>query len=281
MLIDAKHKPWAIAVALLTAAGAAVYVPYHLLSLNGPSGGSWVGLSFGIAAFALMAFAGLLGARRKFPALRLGRPEMWMRAHLWLGLLLVPLVFFHAGFRFGGTMTVVLLVLLILVTLSGVLGLVLQQILPRIMTLRVPMETIYGQIDHVLEQLLTSAEIQVTALVGALGYAPPGQPLTEGSAPLKKFYLEQIRPFLEEGRHASPLASAAQSTMAFTTVRALLPPALHPPLKDLELKCEERRQLAAQVRLHHWLHGWLLVHVPLSYALLLLSAVHAVQSLRY
>jgi len=281
MLLDAKHKPWAITVATLTAAGTAVYVPYHLLSLNGPSGGSWIGLSFGIAAFALMAFAGLLGARRKFPALRLGRPEMWMRAHLWLGLLLVPLVFFHAGFRFGGAMTVTLLVLLILVTLSGILGLVLQQILPRIMTLRVPMETIYGQIDHVLEQLLTSAEIQVTALVGALGYAPPGQPLTEGSAPLKKFYLEQVRPFLEEGRRGSPLASGAQSAMAFTTVRALLPPPLHPPLKDLELKCEERRQLAAQVRLHHWLHGWLLVHVPLSYGLLLLSAAHAVQSLRY
>ncbi len=281
MLLDAKHKPWAIAVALLTTAGTAVYVPYHILSLNGPSGGSWIGLSFGIAAFALMAFAGLLGARRKFPALRLGRPEMWMRAHLWFGLLLVPLVFFHAGFRFGGAMTVTLLVLLILVTLSGILGLVLQQILPRIMTLRVPMETIYGQIDHVLEQLLTSAEIQVTALVGALGYTPPGQQVTEGSAPLKKFYLDQIRPFLERGPHASPLASAAQSTMAFTTVRALLPPALHPSLKDLELKCEERRQLATQVRLHHWLHGWLLVHVPLSYALLLLSAVHAVQSLRY
>ena len=281
MLVDAKHKPWAIAVALLTAAGTAVYVPYHVLSLNGPSGGSWVGLAFGIAAFLLMAFAGLLGARRKFPALRLGRPETWMRAHLWLGLLLVPLVFFHAGFRIGGAMTLTLLILLVLVTLSGILGLILQQILPRLMTSRVPMETIYGQIDHVLEQLLTNAEVQVTALVGALGYTPPGQPLTEGSTPLKKFYLEQIRPYLEQGRRASPLARASQSAVAFTTVRALLPPALHPALKDLELKCEERRQLAAQIRYHHWLHGWLLVHVPLSYALLLLSAVHAVQSLRY
>ena len=45
--------------------------------------------------------------------------------------------------------------------------------------------------------------------------------------------------------------------------------------------CEERRQLAAQERLQRWLHGWLLVHVPLSYALLLLSTVHAVQSVRY
>jgi hypothetical protein len=29
------------------------------------------------------------------------------------------------------------------------------------------------------------------------------------------------------------------------------------------------------------LHGWLLVHVPLSYAVLLLGAAHAVIALRY
>jgi hypothetical protein len=33
--------------------------------------------------------------------------------------------------------------------------------------------------------------------------------------------------------------------------------------------------------MHHVLHGWLLVHVPLSYATLLLGAVHAVIALRY
>ena len=36
-----------------------------------------------------------------------------------------------------------------------------------------------------------------------------------------------------------------------------------------------------QKRLQHWLHGWLLVHVPLSMALLLLALVHTVVSLRY
>ena len=42
-------------------------------------------------------------------------------------------------------------------------------------------------------------------------------------------------------------------------------------IDELQAICEERRQLAVQRRLHHWLHGWLLIHVPLSYALLLLS----------
>ena len=52
-------------------------------------------------------------------------------------------------------------------------------------------------------------------------------------------------------------------------------------MNQLEAICEERWQLARQKRLHHLLHGWLLVHVPLSAGLLFLSVVHAVHALRY
>ena len=41
------------------------------------------------------------------------------------------------------------------------------------------------------------------------------------------------------------------------------------------------RQLRRQIRYHHWLHGWLLLHVPLSLALLLLGCAHAIMALRY
>ena len=295
MLLDAKHKPWIVGVVLLAGAATAVYVPYHLRSPNGPSGGSWTGLGFGIAAFALMAFAGLLGARRKFPAWRVGRPETWMRAHLWLGLLTVPLVFFHAGFQFGGALTIALLVLLVLVTLSGLLGLVLQQILPRMMTARVPMETVYEEIDHVLGQLREEADLVVANVAGPLVIPATAGPEAvesrtvsgslkaplEGSVPFREFHLKQVRPFLESDGRDSPLGAAPSAAAAFSATRKLIPPTMHEALKDLEVMCEERRQLAAQARLHRWLHGWLLVHVPLSYALLLLAAAHAFQSVRF
>ncbi|HVR83571.1 MAG TPA: hypothetical protein VMU54_04620 [Planctomycetota bacterium] len=301
MLLDAKHKPWIAAVAVSTLLGAGAYVPYHLLSLNGPSGGSWPGLAFGIIAFFLMGFVGLLGLRRRFPALRVGRPETWMRGHLWLGLLTVPYVFFHAGFMFGGTLTIVLMVLLILVTLSGILGVILQQILPRVMTSRVTMETIYDQLEHVLAQLLAEADLLVSSVAGPV--LPTGSPVPatvgaaagasapaamtrketriEGSLPMRDFYLNQVRPFLESRKCSGPLANAQRAAAAFSPIRTLVPPSVHEALKDLEGICEERRQLATQERLHHWLHGWLLVHIPLSYALLLLSFVHGVVSVRY
>src|SRR5262245_40770186 len=94
-----------IASAATLAAATAVYVPYALRSPQGPSGASIPGLVFGSAGFAFMIFAGLLGARKRFPILRAGRAQDWMRGHLWLGALSLPLLFFHGGFRLGGPLT--------------------------------------------------------------------------------------------------------------------------------------------------------------------------------
>jgi hypothetical protein len=52
-------------------------------------------------------------------------------------------------------------------------------------------------------------------------------------------------------------------------------------VSDLENICEEERQLIRQRRLHAWLHGWLLTHIPLSFALLVLAIIHIVTALRY
>ncbi len=45
--------------------------------------------------------------------------------------------------------------------------------------------------------------------------------------------------------------------------------------------CEESRQLEVQMRLHRWLHGWLFVHAPISFALLVLTAFHIWFALSY
>jgi hypothetical protein len=116
--------------------------------------------------------------------------------------------------------------------------------------------------------------------------SPRPQAVPDGTLPeavgMKEIYLVEIRPYLapdkEQGaRQTTPAMTAA----LFRHLRTVVPPALHVTLHELEAICEERAQLAQQKRLHHWLHGWLLVHVPLSMTLLLLSVVHAVISLRY
>ncbi len=297
MRIDHTHRKWLIVTLVAFGVAAAVYIPYASRSSQGPRGGSAGGLTYGIIGSALMLFAGLLGARKKVPVWRIGRAQGWMRGHLWLGLLSFPLIFFHAGFRFGGALTSVLMVLFILVVASGVLGAILQHYMPRVMTDRVPMETIFEEIGHVQAQLRDEANQLVAAACGTVGIESAkqtGNPGTaaatatvaevavEGAAPLRDFYLRQLRPFLlDPGQRNHPLGDAAQAEGTFRQLRVLLPPSLAETLEDLENICEEERQLRHQVRLHHWLHGWLLVHIPLSYALLVLSAVHIVMALRY
>lgn len=294
MRIDSTHKKWLIASLVILGVSIAIYVPYAAGSPLGPSGASALGLTFGVAGFACMIFAALLGARKKVPVWRVGRAQAWMRGHLWLGFLSLPLILFHGGFRFGGPLTSILMILLILVVASGLFGAVLQHYMPALITNEVPLETIFEQIDRVRGQLLVEAD-EFIAGASALGNplatagaraAVATEEVTAISeadvAPLRSFYTRQMRPFLEKPDvRGHALANAAKSRGIFDGLRTLLPPGLHTLVEDLQEICEEERQLRKQTRLHHWLHGWLMLHIPLSLALLVLGAAHAYMALRY
>src|ERR1700720_3730606 len=133
MRIDKTHKPWMVATIILLVLGAIAYVWYATSAPGGPSGGSAMGLTFGIAGYALMLYAGLLGARKKKPIWRIGRTQTWMRGHLWLGLLSLPLILFHGGFPFRGPLTAVLMWLFFIVIGSGILGALVQHYVPSLM----------------------------------------------------------------------------------------------------------------------------------------------------
>lgn len=286
MKIDRTHTGWLIASSVLLGATALLYALGRPAASAEPMGGTPLGLGFGIVGFAFMIFAGLLGARKKVPVWRLGRAQTWMRGHLWLGLLSLPLVLFHAGFRAGGPLSAALLWLLVIVVASGVFGAALQHYMPATMTREVPLETIYDEIEHVRAQLRAEAAEEIAR---AQTIAVPEDPDEEGAAatsakpaaPLVAFYDREIKPYWEHAAGGGALADRAQTERAFSAVRLLLPQQLHDAADNLENICEEERQLTRQARLHRWLHGWLLVHVPLSIALILLAAVHAVVALRY
>ncbi|HYL68348.1 MAG TPA: hypothetical protein VEX69_04215 [Candidatus Limnocylindria bacterium] len=294
MRIDRTHKSWLIASLIILGMAAAIYIPYARNSIHGPSGGSAIGLTFGIIGSAFMVFSGLLAARKKLEIWRLGRAQSWMRGHLWLGLLSLPIILFHGGFRFGGPLTSVLMVLLILVVVSGLFGAALQHYMPKVMTSEVPYETIFEQIDHVRAQLLAEADelmARASAPFRLVAAAPSGDlaatadsilSAEETLAPLRNFYGREMRPFLEEsGGRNHVLADAEKARGIFSGLRRLLPAEAHETTNSLEEICEEERQLRRQVRLHHLLHDWLLLHIPLSFALLLLACVHAVMALRF
>src|SRR5262249_17260124 len=134
MRMDSTQRRWLLISIGILAVSLVVYVPYALTASRGPTGGSAVGLAFGIVGFAFMIFGAALGARKRVPTWRVGRAQAWMRGHLWLGFLALPLILFHGGFHFGGTLTRILMWLLIITVASGVFGAALQNHLPRLMT---------------------------------------------------------------------------------------------------------------------------------------------------
>jgi hypothetical protein len=302
MRIDRTHRPWFTWTALLFAAATLIYIPYALISRNGPGGGSPLGLTFGVAGYAMMLFAGLLGARKKVPVWRVGRAQTWMRGHLWLGLLSFPMILYHAGFAWKGQLTGVLMILLFIVILSGIIGAAIQHYIPTQLTANVPLETIYEEIPHVREQLREEADRLVSSICGPLTGAAASavdenEPasrseslvatvLTEvepdDRARFRAVYVESIRPFLEHPEQPdASFATPVKSAEVFDSLRRILPKPLHIVLEDLESVCEEERQLSRQRRIYHLLHGWLLVHVPVSIALLVLGGIHAIVALRY
>lgn len=301
----------------------AVYVIYVLASPDGARGGSLAGLFFASAGTGIIVFECVLGLRKRYPASPLGRVKTWLSAHVWLGLLSFWLILMHSGFRWGSGLAAVLMWLFLVVALSGVLGVALQNYIPRRMTELVPRETIYEQIPAVIRRLRIEADERVEFLTSDLGfeeeeieyqaaggvkyYIDPAQ--REGASEklraiaerrkatppqieigehardaLRAHYVQEIRPFLAENAAARAMRLFDGPEMVaayFGHLRTIMPVAAHDVLRDLEEICEERRQFLVQRRLHLWLHSWLLVHVPLSFALLVLAAVHAVLSLRY
>jgi hypothetical protein len=247
-----------------------------------------------------MVFVTLLALRKKFPIWRIGRTQSWMRGHLWLGALTLPLILLHAGFLFGHGLTAIMMWLFALVYASGIFGAWLQHTTPRRLLRDVPMETIYEQIGHVREQLLDEADTIVADACGRLevAIAVPVPSAKEGAnalatvmrpvggdaddtAPLREFYLEEVRPFVEAPNRPHPLADPVTASGMFTKVRALVSSSLEPAVADLESICEEERQLRRQERLHGLLHAWLIVHVPLSFALMVLAVAHIFMALRF
>jgi hypothetical protein len=334
-----KDLRWIAGISLATVVALACYVAEWSADGRLPGGSSRTGFVAGVVAGAIIVFELLLWPRKRVRSWRLGSAQSWLRAHVWLGLLAVPLVLLHSRLLFvGGLLNLALLALFFVVIASGVWGLVLQQFLPKALLEHVPAETIYDQIEHVSRQQCRETAKLVNAICeaeplrghGAVPHAEsahgdarhdavadgaddsPADDIDDdehavvtgfrsmtgiqgrvvetlavytaipGTLPIRRRFFADVRPYLLGGRASgSPLAGEAAAAEFFAGLRGASPAAAADLIGRLEQACDQRRQLDLQARMHHWLHGWLLVHVPLSVALGVLLAVHVPLALWY
>ena len=462
-----KHFPWLLFVVLATIAAGLLYIgnfyPEHLPAgirlppslIQTPTdhhtvGGTPLGLAFGSISLGIFIFAALLNLRKKVPLWRIGNVQRWLRAHIWLTFLTTPLILLHSGFRLGGPMTTLLMVLYAVVMVSGIYGLVLQHLVPRLMKERLPAETVFEQIPHIRAQLCLAAEKMRDSLKpaptkpevanpksnpakpaatpsavmastkgeistptarakSATGSAitaapvvaaataqadsgataesesantaksipnapispaspkaetigtptarvqsdPPGAPVGRGDVPsgneaapappvapaivtspqtapassssvtksdsppapkpatpvatkpapskpaspsvkptlpsdpaseaaLVEFIERQVIPYLKARRgERFRLGQTRFSDDTFRFIKLRVAEAYRGRVEEIQAWCDERRMLDLQTRLHHWLHGWLFIHVPFSFLLLMLTIWHAYVALFY
>lgn len=288
------------ATAAITAVGAGVPWLGAKLGLWGwPAPSSRLGVFLGLFGGWIVLFEMALLPRKWLRFLRLGSTGLWMRLHIWLGLVCLPVILVHAGFGFGGPLPAFTLILFLLVTASGVGGLILQQWLPEKLLAEVPGETVASQIDFVAGRHTEEAVQLVEALItappefdafdakparGGLLVALRGEPAVIGAAAeeLRLFRDKVLVPFLRGDRsRRSPLHSRNDADRQFAMLRDSLPEPALPAINRLEELADLRRQWDYQSRLNGWLHGWLVLHLPLSVAMTGFMLIHAVRALKY
>jgi hypothetical protein len=302
-------------VVLAAAACAAWYAVEWTQSGRLPGGSSRPGFVFGIVGGLIIVFELLLWPRKRVRSWRLGSAQSWLRAHVWLGLLSLPLVLMHARLlAIGGLFNVALMAVFLAVIASGIWGLVLQQFIPKTILDEVPAETIREQIEHVAARECADVERLVRAVCEPEGDADhaanPGADAAEfavvtgframtgiqgrvletipvytviaGTRAITRRFYGDVRPYLLSGAGGgAPLAGRREADAFFATLRATSPAEAGAVIERMEQACEHRRQYDLQARLHDRLHAWLLVHVPLSAALGILLAVHVPVALWY
>ncbi len=322
MLVNREHRKlhlaFAVPACVVACAAIAWWVSDSVSAGRWVGGGSPSGLVCGILAGLVIIFEMLLWPRKLLRRLRLVPAKYWLVAHIWFGLVSLPLAIAHCGLHLGGWLPASFMVLFVFTILSGIYGLAVQNFLPRWMLRNLPAETIYSQIDYVSkivvedarrallascgrskrqrDQLVDAVDdlvpvAQEAIVVGAVRGAGKtfGRVLqtkkavdaTADAEPLWNTF-DEIQPYLLNGRQAiTPVTEPAKATQYFRTLRSVCGTESESMIDMLESYCDQRRQYDVQQTCHHWLHAWLPIHIAASVAVTVLLAAHIFTALRY
>jgi len=230
----------------------------------------------GAALLGLSIFLALFNLRKKLPFLPLLKASTWMQFHIYLGLFSVLLFLLHVDFSVqSGNMEITLATLFVLVAFSGIAGLFLSRTLPKMMN-QSGESASYENIPRLRKEIHdTVRELVVKAEE------------TCESSTLPEFYLEhldaylKIRPSLmhsfgpKKGRSSHRLKNELHARIRYLS-------------EDENLIAQEmlewistKENLDFQDASHRLLKGWLFIHIPLTWAMILLGTAHGILALLY
>ena len=206
--------------------------------------------------------------RKKLPFLPLGKSETWLQIHIYLGFFTTLLFLIHLNFRLPhGWFEVVLAWLFVLVSGSGMVGLFFSRVLPRRLATRGG-EVIFEKIPARRYALNAAAE---NLALGADAKSPV----------IAEFYAKRLAPFfsgpknfwlhlVESRRPVGALLAELEDLRRFAN------DVERKRLEQLALLVRQKDGLDYHRALQLALRLWLFVHIPLTYGLLIFTALHLV-----
>lgn len=206
--------------------------------------------------------------RKRLPGLPLGSLSTWMQAHIYVGLLTVPLFLQHITWRLpNGRLEMALAALYFGVTLSGLWGLYLSRTYPRRLT-KASEQYLFETIPALRSRLSHQARTLVQRAVQQ-----------SGSTTLADHYTGALGAFFEVP--ASPWTIWFSGTQRRREILQHLTQ-LQRYLSDTEKSLGEhlfrltrkKDELEYQYTLQLILRGWIFLHLALTYSLLALVTVH-------
>lgn len=224
----------------------------------------------GWALLAVCLFLTLYNARKKLPFLPLGNSRVWLQLHAYVGYFTFVLFFAHTGWRWpGGWFEGVLAALFFSVALSGVVGLLWSRIVPRRLTARGG-DVLFERIPIVRRQLADRAMDLALKSVAA----------TKSTA-IADFYNLHLAGFLAHsqnlGRHVLESRSPMMRLQArIDDLNRFLNTEQRAVLAEIGTIVRQKDLLDYQHALQLSLRLWLFIHIPLTYGLLIFTALHVV-----
>ena len=261
-----QSRAWFRAFWISTVSAVVIYLANALFFEVNP-GNAW-GLSYGSVALALMMGAALYGIRRRHMR-ALGYPLVgssfhWVQYHVYGGTLFLLLMFMHIGFRLpAGPLNWGLWLMSIWVTLSGVLGIVLQKWIPRMLTSGLSVEAIYERIPELVDDIRQRCDVLIQT----------------AAEPVRNLYATELEPVLAAPRtrliyYFDITGGIRSQVKSFDYLRKVLSTEASAELETLETMYRTKLELDAHYTLQKALRWWLYTHVPTSIFLLVLVAIH-------
>ncbi len=263
--------------------------------IEGANGGTPQGYLLGTIGAMLILWLTFLGARKRSFKSRLGSVKGWVSAHVYLGTSLILIASFHSDFQTGINVHTLAYCLLLIVIFSGFYGVYTYLRYPRMLSSlsdgrskdenMTVLESITGGIETICEQLDGELKITVSSAMDRTYIGGTNQDILFGkdrSAMLRNVFGDDeiTRVDIVSNTDQQPIIDFVAKRITRGN-RAEEPKLLLQLLNLLTRRQQLLRNLRKSQQLKARTSIWLLLHIPLSIALLVAVLIHVVSVFFY